>query len=734
MGQVSSLTQFVAGTKAISSEVNSNFEALRVGHNATDSITTSTKTKVDNLNIVNVKDYGAIGDGIADDTNAIRAAIHAVSPICTDATGQTLASFTAGVDSFSTSNAYRYGGIVYLPRGTYKTTADIYINYGVQLVGEGRSSYGFISTSAPNGTIIDFQPSVVTDKIAFDMVGFKKSTGQRIPSDSTDLIQGWANYDAGNISSVRGAKISNMTINCKTGVLCGIRMVGVSGGNVLDNVAITGQPLVALIMSACLSGSSRSVQGQASTQGLIAYAVNAWDFSGGLSLDQNGTKSTFVWTYPDSGGADKDYHTTYSTAIYGAYLNQVNFGTSIIEGWDRSYFLAHGYGLSIAHDYQENITNICYNLLQGSYLITEPFISATNATLFKLQNIKPITQKRQVRLIGGTITATKIIDTTFDDASIGNEAGALLVDMSKYAIESLIEGVNGKVRVTAGVELKPYTIDTDIVSIYVDYLTGNDTYWSYTDGTPVKTLNKAFALCKKGKQNIIYLKNGQLHTSESEYILITEIKVKITGTGTLTSVTGSIESGANLLTVNSATNLAIGQYISVAGAGAASAILNTYITSVSGNIITVNDNAGTTVTDAAVSWQNAIIRPYNASGYGRYITTSNANVICDTVQIIPDSTITAAGTLGVFEPRSGSNAFYFKSCNIAIPTGLGLFQTSYYGSLLDVTFETCTISGAGYIGVNANGKTCITGIKSGGTYTISNDFGTNYVVVSYTKI
>lgn len=51
----------------------------------------------------NVKDYGAVGNGVANDTVAIQAAINAAYPV---------------------------GGVVYLPAGTYRTTSGLVIDYG----------------------------------------------------------------------------------------------------------------------------------------------------------------------------------------------------------------------------------------------------------------------------------------------------------------------------------------------------------------------------------------------------------------------------------------------------------------------------------------------------------------------------------------------------------------------------------------------------------------------------
>ena len=67
------------------------------------------------------------------------------------------------------------------------------------------------------------------------------------------------------------------------------------------------------------------------------------------------------------------------------------------------------------------------------------------------------------------------------------------------------------------------------------------------------------------------------------------------------STTGGITSGLAALTVASAIGLFVTQLITVAGAGAAGGLLTTTILAISGNIVTVANVAGTTVSGAAVS-------------------------------------------------------------------------------------------------------------------------------------
>ena len=77
---------------------------------------------ISDAGIINVKNFGAVGDGVADDTQAIQDAIDSIG-----------------------SAAYR--GDILVPRGKYRITDRIVIPYNVNLVGQGGSS-GFGSQTA----------------------------------------------------------------------------------------------------------------------------------------------------------------------------------------------------------------------------------------------------------------------------------------------------------------------------------------------------------------------------------------------------------------------------------------------------------------------------------------------------------------------------------------------------------------------------------------------------------
>lgn len=88
------------------------------------SVATTVQTKL--RESVSVKDFGAVGDGVADDTAAIQAAINYVC---------------------SLNAATGYGGYVYMPAGNYRTTANIRTYSGTTscgLVGAGQFATRFV--------------------------------------------------------------------------------------------------------------------------------------------------------------------------------------------------------------------------------------------------------------------------------------------------------------------------------------------------------------------------------------------------------------------------------------------------------------------------------------------------------------------------------------------------------------------------------------------------------------
>jgi len=173
--------------------------------------------------IINVKAYGATGDGSTDDATAIQAAIDAAN--------------TAG------------GGNIYFPTGTYNFGSGLTMKPEVRLVGANRQN-----------TILQYTPSsgdAITGGADLLRVGF-----ENIKFNSNNSSSGWAIFfDEGTTASFR-------MINCKIGnFLKGLR---IDDGMqcVIDDVYINGQ-------GKAVTGGIGVQLGESSSQSGTTWSVNS---------------------------------------------------------------------------------------------------------------------------------------------------------------------------------------------------------------------------------------------------------------------------------------------------------------------------------------------------------------------------------------------------------------------------------------------------------------------------
>ncbi len=127
-------TNFVTGTTITSDFLNNIQESdnIEFTPEGTGAVTRTVESKL--MESVSVKDFGAVGDGVVDDTAAIQAAIDAAYAIASS-------QITLSYDNIRTG-----GIVVYLPTGRYNVTSTINLKDDVGLRGAGRLSSVIVSS------------------------------------------------------------------------------------------------------------------------------------------------------------------------------------------------------------------------------------------------------------------------------------------------------------------------------------------------------------------------------------------------------------------------------------------------------------------------------------------------------------------------------------------------------------------------------------------------------------
>lgn len=196
----------------------------------------STKALVDGLSlkqsaiIYNVKDYGALGNGVADDITSINSAITAVNGLG--------------------------GGVLFFPAGTYLVSGAVSLKSKVHLQGSGVDVTTIKNTSNDNTIGLDFPASATTNCGVYDMTIDGNSSSVSFPID--DAVGNAIRLNEVSNSYFERLKIVNSVFN-------GISVYNLSNENTFTDIEIndtgkTGTPPATYSMNGIFfeAGSSRN--------------------------------------------------------------------------------------------------------------------------------------------------------------------------------------------------------------------------------------------------------------------------------------------------------------------------------------------------------------------------------------------------------------------------------------------------------------------------------------------
>lgn len=285
--------------------------------------------------VYNVKDYGAVGNGVADDTLKIQAAI--------DAAGSGVVSGTTSGD----------GGVVYFPKGTYKITAKLTVGPHVRLEGAGMFS------TVLAGAVSDFVIKIGTDSavnLAYGC-GLERMT----------IVQ---SSNIGSGVQVKGTCAFSMKDVILEGPGAGSTQIGlyIDGGNVA-NIFTSLVNVDSHYFKYCVRlGSS----GSSTTTSVTAHGVNVIALTGaghvGILVDAgNGAQSRFY------GGNAESCNIGIQLGGFGVYFFGMRFEgntTNVqldVAATANSFIACGGLNDGTVTDNSGVLTNRFYGNLTGSH-------------------------------------------------------------------------------------------------------------------------------------------------------------------------------------------------------------------------------------------------------------------------------------------------------------------------------------------------------------------------------
>lgn len=207
---------------------------VKYNQGATGAVTRTVKSKLQE--VVSVKDFGAVGDGIADDTTAIQAAINALSQL--------------GV-----------GGVVRLPAGTYKVTSNINLTW-------------------PNGADPNSPARVTIQGDGVDITSIfdyraGTPTGGCLTVDFSTFGSRFFTCDMGGFSIIKKVNATTIDIPTNTytiGTGIGLYMNNVPNLGSFDNIRITGYD-TCVLMTDCIGVTFNNLMIYGCDLGVVATTV-----------------------------------------------------------------------------------------------------------------------------------------------------------------------------------------------------------------------------------------------------------------------------------------------------------------------------------------------------------------------------------------------------------------------------------------------------------------------------
>lgn len=471
--------------------------------------------------VINVLDYGAIGDGITDDSDAIQNALYAN---WSDANKSQL---LPEVDNLT----------VYFPVGNYRITKQIHQPSGVSVIGDMPQTIQGLVGSTYNSKqatriICDFPYAVNsggvqwTPQSAWVISGFSLNQAQTGAPVGTLLDPYLYNCSGAVFDSGYGTRsvytsIKGIQLVTDKNVACGLG-VGMNPSAVID-ISVSGF-LYGCVMQS-VWGSTVNLNGQGMFAGLVATQLNGGAVSGyltGISSPPTNLP-TVADSIPNRWHEDTaDSYTGaaryWTTGYYIDYSQGVSMRITS-EYWERAslFWLS---GATLTSPYFEANTKVGIHAIGSGVTVTSPLVNNAGSDGFLAGNDgAAITVENWVNSEKVSISAGAGFDTVSPKINIDIVDKAYLANNETFRSDILI-------RTSEGNQASVYVSDN-----------GNDSNTGLSLGNAVKTVSVAIARAKfYGLTNVI-VDNNTVSFGAASFYVAENVNITITGSGVSSTIT-----------------------------------------------------------------------------------------------------------------------------------------------------------------------------------------------------